>query len=280
MLFFNKKRRSTINKPQKPIGINRAKIQYFNLKFLFNIIASLWLALFVSFIFYSPFFKITDIYYQRDDLTIDPSGIIEEFKHLKWKNIFFASITGIEDNLKKNNKRFKNISLKKKLPNKIVLSIDSFENIFIINSFFYKQNEDTNIKEKYLQKFFMSKWWELKPYSAEEALNDEGLQTINAKEDLWTQYAWDLIFDTELIELIQSIIFKLSNKFSFEILNIDLYKYWKELRVATNSWTVWITFTKDIDKQLDKIALFQNNFWSNKFSYLDLRINDRILFKE
>ena len=111
-------------------------------------------------------------------------------------------------------------------------------------------------------------------------LNQQWLLTINSKEDIWAQYAWDVIFDHELIDLIQSINFKLNSKFNFEIYNIDLYKYWKELRVSTNLWTVWVTFTKDIDKQLNKITLFQSNYWDKKFTYLDLRINDRILYKE
>jgi len=83
MLFFNKKRRSTLDKLKKGKKVNRTLLSYFNFKYIFNIFSSLSLALVVSFIFYSPFFKIEDIYYQRDDLTIDPTAIINEFKHLK-----------------------------------------------------------------------------------------------------------------------------------------------------------------------------------------------------
>ena len=248
--------------------------------FLWVSISIIW-ALFFSTVFYSWYFKISRIEFERDDLNMDPREVLSILNDLRWKNIFFTSVSTLETKLRTQNKKFKNIDLKRKLPDIISVRIESFENIFLLNTFFYKQNPKTNIKERYLQKFYISQWWELKDYIQDQILSSWDLLEIQVKEDVWQMYAWEIFINWDVIYQIQSILEKVESEYKFEITEVNYYKYARELRLNTSLWQLWITLNKDIDLQLKKIKQFRQNYWEvEQFSYLDLRINQRIIYND
>lgn len=272
------------NRPHKRANLKiykpleRPAVRSVKKKKVLKILILLLLTSLISFLLFSPYFKVYNIEFQRDDISIDPTEIISALSILKWKHILLFNLSKVENSMQSRFSRFSNISISRKLPDTLILNVESFQDAFLINSFFTKENKQTKLKEKYIQKFYISQGWEVK-WTDSEAKKQ--LYTINLKEGNIEFKPWDNALDPNLIHKIQNLIDKLNNKYWLKILNIDLYIKWREIRVEIEKWILWITLTKKFDDQLNKIELFEQNYWKDKkFNYLDLRINWKIIFKE
>jgi len=276
LLNFKKKRRLSVVSQSKWKSFKNLKLTVYFKIFTFFFILFCFLIL-----FFSPVFKISSISAEREDLSIDPTEIIQELNWYSWKNIFLISISSIENKLKEGFPRFQNISIKKSLPDTLILKISPYEDIFILKTYFTKKNEETWLKEKYLQSFLVSQSWELKNFIDDISSEENLLKTITSKEDTLEKINWwEVFFDADYFYKIQLIVNKLEQFYSLTVKDIYFYNDAQEIHIETNIWTIWINFYWDLSKQLKKISTIRGEFWEDKiFNYLDLRVFWKIIYK-
>lgn len=246
---------------------------------------------FLFFIFFSNYFSVAKIDFARKNFSFNPENISKDLEKNFWKNIFFINTFSLENALEKKYPQFKEISVKKIFPETLYFEVSSYQDVFKIHTFFTKKNENTWVKEKFLQEFLISQSWQLKilPEKFWSATWTWSVKTqfqiIFIKEDLWKKMEiWENFIKWEILAKIQKINSFLEKNEKLKVENIFYWPNWKELHFNTDKWSFWFTLSKDIDIQLQKIADFKEfknlqNFEKKEFEYLDLRITDKIIYK-
>lgn len=253
----------------------------FKLKTYYKIFLFCFVIFSILIIFFSAIFKISWIDFERDNLSIDATEVVSELSEYSWKNIFLISLKSIENDLKNKFPKFKDISIKRSFPDNLVLKIYPYEDIFILKTYFTKENSDTKLKEKYLQNFLVSQSWELKNLIDESILEKSTLKIIIVKDDTERKIEWwEIFYDSEMFYKTQLITDKLEQFYWLIVSDIYFYNNAQEIHFQTNMWTMWISLFKDSKKQLDKISIIKSELWDEKiFEYLDLRVFWKIIYK-
>lgn len=300
-MFWNKKiPRRTLPKQKKKLwtaeGISplkkRTQELNINKKYIYSFFVGLFVVLIILTLFQAPFFRIQTISMERDNIMFNPETILKAFWELKGQNIFLANAKKIEKTIEEQEGVIKDIITEKKFPNTIILKLYPFETKFIVNTFFYQEESVTpltqtggesidieNIRQRVEQKLYMNE----QGFVSEESSSEWKKLELFLKEEVQQLHPWDSLFPKEYVDNINTVIKALEKYYekSIEIENIDLYPKGREIRIKTNKWALWITFEKDIHRQIDKIGLFQRHYGSEKkVQYLDLRIKDKIDFLE
>lgn len=261
-----------------------------NLKKIFSITIFFIFWWVIFFIFFSNYFSVSQISFERKNFSFNPENISQDLEKFIWKNIFLINTSSIENFLEEKNPQFKKISVKKIYPETIYFEVFDFENIFEVNTYFTEKNEETWVVEKFLQKFLISQSWQLKNFSEniskkksdkkseteietwtwkkiwekikkniqKNISND--LKKIFIKEDLWKKLEiWEIFINWEILSKIQKINSYIETQEKILVESIFFWPKWKEIHFNTKNWNFYFTLSKNIDKQIEKIFYFKES---------------------
>ena len=113
-----------IHRKSKNIRLLKRKLGFFTFKKLFYIILLLVIFGFIIFIFASGFFEVKFIICQKDEFLCEAEEQ-ELFSTAIGKNIFFVNSRELADSAKLNNIELSSVQIKRKIPNKIFVNLES-----------------------------------------------------------------------------------------------------------------------------------------------------------
>jgi hypothetical protein len=310
MFHFLKKRRfqntgrtlrfsqSSKHKPSPPIYTKRfIKKKLIFLKPFISIII-LFSIFFLFFI--SPYFQIQNIDIKRKNLSIDSSEI-EIFlnKEILGKNIFTTSLSDASQLMKKKFPQWESILLTKSYPQTIEVSVANYSSFASINiEEPIIETEENTQKEKCNTE-------EDKPCEKLENAPKEDTTKITtyiinklgniAYPEIGDSPELIIIYDEvitepinigkniipyEEIQTMQAITNTLLNDYSLATKEIQYFHAGKEAHFNVYQFTLWFDLQQNTKEQFKKIDQAIANIDSNTIQYLDLRISNRIIYKE
>lgn len=236
------------------------------------------------FIFYSPYFKVSEIVYERDDFSIDPTPIADKLAVVKGANLIFLNLDKLKSNLWSNESTYKLVQLEKRYPDKVILKLESHEKLFIINSFYLEKNKNNEVISRINQQFYMTRAWELKPFIEQPfawTWVDITYFTLNIAEETEKLEEWKIYLESTTINSIKLVLDTLNESYWLIPLWADFYPRWREIRIQTAMWKFWITLNRDLGMQLNKINILKKNFPQEAtFGYIDLRVKNRLVYTD
>ena len=302
--FFSKKRRSTSNrhidlsslknkrdiykknKASKPLS--RTQKRFLKFLFLFAIILT-----FIFLLFASPFFKIQNIDTIRKSLSIDTESI-EIFLSEKviHRNIFLLKIKNIESEVKKAFPQWKDISIEKQFPKTLIVNISNYPAFANVKVQYPipTETEEIDLEQSILQEKTQKTFDDfiVEEYNVNilgnivsPDLNEVPAYTIILKDNLEKKpFLNEELIPKKHIKDIQKLTNDLLEFFNLATKEIHYFSIGKEVHINTFQFSIWIDLQQDIEKQVKKLRMAIENTQEKSVEYFDLRIKNRIIYKE
>ena len=257
---------------------------------------------FIFFIFFiSPYFQIQNIDIKRKNLSIDSSEI-EIFlnKEILGKNIFTTSLYNTSQLMKEKFPQWESIILTKAYPQTIEVSVANYASFASINI----EEAIIETEEKTQQEECQTNEENKPCIDVENSENKETTKTttyiinklgniaypeIGVNPELIIQYKEIItepviigknIIPYEEIQTIQTIIDTLLNDYNLAIKEIQYFRAGKEAHFNVYQFSLWFDLQQNTKEQFKKIDQAIANININTIEYLDLRISNRIIYKE
>ncbi|MBT4937088.1 hypothetical protein HON22_04165 [Candidatus Peregrinibacteria bacterium] len=251
-----------------------------------------------GFLFFSPYFQVTNIEVERKNLSID-SSVIDIFlsREVVGENIFRVSPEGLSLKLQEEFLQWKSIKVLKKYPRSLQVFVENYSAF-------------ASIKIKTLQKKEMppqenpevsepTELEKLPPVVAQEVI-EENEYIINELGDIAypeigdapsLHIIYDELFEDEItigksivvsedMKQIQEIIYILLNDYDLATKDIHYFKAGKEAHFNLYQFSLWFDLTQNISKQLGKFDQALRAVEKGSIEYFDLRISERVIYKE
>lgn len=251
---------------------------------------------FVFFIFFlSPVFRVQNVEVVRKNLSIDAAEIEQWLAHESLgKNIFFVSLSDLNDKASKEFSQWKSVRIRKKFPHTLYAEVENFKAYaFLIvkreiiekptsSSKAVKTTKTTNTKattktvlqeEKYVinEKGIVSYADVGEVPSMTIRYNDVFPDQISVGKSL---------LPPEVIEKIDLITKKLIKDHELATKEVIYFPTGKEIHVNLYQFSLWFDLLQDTDEQLQKFSKSLSFLDKNKVEYMDLRIKNRVIYKE
>ncbi len=222
-------------------------------------------------LFISNTFIIDKIEFDYDTIEVeDENPVLTYLQNFEGENILLIDEKEEETYLKENYPNYKTINIKKVLPNKLVLELETYElsaNVIVQ-------------REGYFRKFI---------------INETGTVAEADTEDLSLPYIYletteimiegKEAIEQETLEFILEAISDFESKFGMQVIDTTYYKTAREVHLHTERYfDVWLDAQLTVDEQLGKLkqALPSLNIYEEDLQYIDLRISgqtgDKVIY--
>lgn len=230
----------------------------------------------------SPIFRVHHIDVERKNLNTDITSI-ESFIAEKTlsQSLFFLSRRDLEKEIVQEFPQWKSIHIQKKFPNTLVASVETFSPFATVK-----------VHQEILQTIKGQKT--PKKTIVEEAyvINERGDVSY---ADIGETPSFTIIYKDippqnialgthlvpfAVIQKIQFITESLLSSFDLVTKEIWYYNTAKEAHINVFQFSIWVDLQQDISMQLKKFSQALGFLNKNKLEYIDLRISNRVIYKE
>jgi cell division septal protein FtsQ len=246
-----------------------AKMQKMTILMLFMGI----LALSIYSIFFSNFFKITEI--DLNGEILDEETLGEEIKLTAkdsvGKNIIFFNTDELKTKILNEFPELQEIKIEKDYPKTIKIQFSQYPLVANV------VNESTTIKKSFVINSI--------GYAVKEDMESPNLPYIYMKSDEPVNPQTPVIEANKLRYILETIIY-FEDKFGMKIKKVEYKKTARELHLLTErDFYIWLDIQNPSDEQLKKLkkALVKLDIYTENLEYIDLRIaggnGDKIIYK-
>lgn len=254
---------------------------------------------FIGILFFSPYFKIASIEVGRQNLSIDSSAIeIFLSREALGENIFQISLTDLSGKLKEEFPQWKSIRISKNYPQSLEVSVENYSAFAYIKIKTHVQKEaevqegseltESDAQEEKNPDIIMQETIEENEYIINE-LGHISYPEIGDNPDLSIIY--DEILEGEIsvgrnivfpedMKNIQAIMRTLLNDYDLAAKSVRYFRSGKEAHFDVYQFSLWFDLAQDISEQFEKFDQGLRILEKANVEYFDLRISDRIIYKE
>ncbi len=206
--------------------------------------------------------KTIDIIRLDENVNIDLAN--KSIDNFRFQPILLIKKEDLRRNLFSHQPNIKAIQIKKILPSNMKITVSSHENIF-----------QFQFEEKW---YIITKNGTLIPKLRDSSL---GELEIVGLDNFWI-IDYKKYFDENIIANISHIVSAIQNDFSsLEFLWAKYFKKERELHISTNNGLILFHLNQDPSVQIQKLNVFYKEYAQkikHPFVYIDLRINERIMY--
>lgn len=271
--------RERVHAPKRSIIRDVRKIQ------IHLILACIFFALLI--LFFSPMLRIQHIEVVRKNLSIDTTKI-EQFltERAIGKHIFFLSSSDLEKQTHNAFPQWKSLIIHKSFPNRLSVDVENFE------SFAYVVLKTEQVKMVKNEKGNKVPTDEKITVEQKYVLNQQGsisYPEIDSNPSLLILYKDPFtknidigrnIIPTQDVKSIQTVVSVLLHEYDLATKEVEYFKLAKEIHVNVFQFSLWIDLQQNLEEQLKKYNESLQHLDKNKLEYLDLRISNRVIYKE
>lgn len=212
------------------------------------------LAIFLlSTLIFTPIGNIEKIYISQNSNIKDSQKFKNILLTLKGKKLLLIKAEQIDKFIYENIPNLKDVKVRKKLPNKLYINFNSYNNKYILNDQFILDETGTIISQ-----------------------NENEIELKNLYIDSETQFKiLDKILNKEQVETIDNTVKIFEEKINLEVISVKYLSKAREIHIKTpNGSTIWIDANKDLSKQIMKLknAIPKIDPKNQFYYHIDLRI--------
>jgi len=234
--------------------IQKWSAQNTKILFLWGIIIAL--NVFIWLVFFSWYFKISELYISRQDSVTNIEKAYSSMRYIRWKNIFLIDNASIVERLQKSQSSIKNIALDIDFPSTLNIIIESFSPIFQTEQYYILEN-GSSIEKQGKNTF--------------DVPSINIIPQISSNEDIFK--VRDLDFIRDINESLRK------NILGIGIQNILYYVKENELLIISQNWNIYMFDTSEqVASQVERLAIYDQEKWSldDKLVYIDVRIPGKL----
>jgi cell division septal protein FtsQ len=279
-----------MRKQRKKFKVSKMFLRNIKTKFLeeykyviFGVILIILLGGSIGLIFFSNFFSVSSIIVERTDPKTDiETSIIpmqQKLDVLTGKNIFLINEDEIEYTIRKDFPEMKEINIMKLYPRTLKVRVIEYDLVARIKSSTGK--DEMLLNERGMIRNMKTKMLNLplieykSQYDIKEDKMVAMLSPYLALQDR------NAIMNGEEVRTILDAKNTFEQNFSLKVTLIQYYPLEREIHLINEKgFTLWLDLTENIDEQLNKLkTAFQDfNIYKIELSYIDLRINNKIIY--
>ncbi len=242
-------------------------------KFVLIIAGILIVSFSIHLIFFSNYFKVTEINVSDELLDSDTLGneISATINTSVGKNLIFIDTEDLQIKILDSFPEIEEIEVEKDYPNKILVTFSEYP--LVANVI----NESTSIKKNYIINSI--------GYAIKEDLESTSLPYIRVQSDEPLNPESPLIEANKLRYILETIIY-FEDKFGMRVVEVIYKKIPREIHLITErNFAIWLDIQNPAEEQLKKLkkALVKLDIYNEDLEYIDLRIaggnGDKIIYK-
>ncbi len=235
------------------------------------------LLIIVIILFFSPFFKVQNIEVNRDNIGVDTSKIqVFLSSETLGKNIFLLNKSDILKFFEDKFEHIKDTTIEKELPNTIIANVRTYP-VFASVKINIKKEEKDKLPEIVSQEYIINNIGNIS-YPNTDTKPFSKIIYMDTLEDF--PVIGENIIPSDHIKKIQNISEKLLGNFDLAVKDVSYFKKGKEAHFNVFQFNLWFDLSQDIETQFNKFKKSLNSIEKSKVEYFDLRINNRIIYKE
>jgi len=262
------------HKIKKQYNFKKKSLIFLNKLKIWSLVTIIIFCFFLVFI--SSFFRIKNIEPLRSNLSVDFSEIeLMLSNEIIGKHIFFLNTNAVSQILKKNFPQWKDITVKKKYPASIILKIKTYDIIgqVLINIYEERENETVKIQKKVTIN-------ELGNIAYQELINKNILNIEYTKILKSHPVTGDNLIPIKHLTLFQNLHQELLENYELSTSKIIYFPAGQEVHFNVKQFILWFDLSQTLKIQLEKLKYALVSLDKTNLEYIDLRINNRIIYRE